>query len=98
MDEAPQQTWLKAIAGDRDIVLQTSDLENQAAAARAGVGLAALPEFLGDGDPHLVRYDSGQAAIRRDIWLVVHRDLSRTPAIRAIMEFLIGCIKVAPGP
>ena len=93
MDEAPQQQWLKAIAGNRTIVLRTSDLENQAAAARASVGLAALPHFLGDRDAGLARYEVGGKRIGRDVWLVVHRDLRRAPAVRAVMEFLAGCMR-----
>lgn len=93
MDEAPQQQWLKAIAGNRAIVLRTSDLENQAAAARASVGVAALPHFLGDRDAGLARYEVGGKQVGRDVWLVVHRDLRRAPAVRAVMEFLGGCMK-----
>jgi DNA-binding transcriptional LysR family regulator len=93
MEDAPQQQWLKTIAGRRDIVLHTSDLENQAAAARAGLGLAALPHFLGDGDARLERYESGKREVGRDVWLVVHRDLRRAPAVRAVMEFLTRCIR-----
>ena len=93
MDEAPQQQWLKAIAGNRAIVLRTSDLENQAAAARASVGLAALPHFLGDRDAGLARYEVGGREVGRDVWLVVHRDLRRAPAVRAVMEFLAGCMR-----
>ncbi len=93
MDDAPQQLWLKAIAGKREIVLRTSDLENQAAAARAGVGLAALPHFLGDGDPLLARHEVNAGEVRRDVWLVVHRDLRKAPAIRAVMEFLAHCLQ-----
>lgn len=93
MEDAPQQQWLKAIAGQRDIVLRTGDLENQVAAARAGLGLAALPHFLGDGDPRLERYESGEKPVSRDVWLLVHRDLRRAPAVRAVMEFLVNCLK-----
>jgi DNA-binding transcriptional LysR family regulator len=93
MEETPQQRWLKTIAGNRDIVLRTSDLENQAAAARAGLGLAALPHFLGEGDPRLERYESGEREVGRDVWLLVHRDLRRAPAVRAVMEFLVSCLK-----
>lgn len=95
MDEAPQQRWLMAIAGDRDVVLRTNDLTNQAAAARGGLGLAVLPHFLGDGDPLLVRCEAPRPPVRRDIWLVVHRDLRRVPAIRAVMEFLAACAAAA---
>ena len=93
MEEAPQQQWLRAIAGNRAIVLRTGDLENQAAAARAGVGLAALPHFLGDGDERLQRHDTGGRQVGRDVWLVVHRDLRQAPAVRAVMEFLAGCMR-----
>jgi DNA-binding transcriptional LysR family regulator len=93
MDEAPQQQWLKAIAGNRAVVLRTSDLENQAAAARAGVGLAALPHFLGDRDDGLASHDVGGKQVGRDVWLVVHRDLRRAPAVRVVMEFLAGCMR-----
>jgi len=93
MEDVPQQQWLKAIAAGRDIVLRTSDLENQAAAARAGVGLAALPHFMGEGDPRLGRYRTDRKPVSRDVWLVVHRDLRHTPAVRAVMEFLARCLR-----
>ena len=69
MDDVPQQIWLKAIAGDNVIVLRTNDLENQAAAARSGMGLAALPHFLGESDPRLQRYEVAGKPVTRDLWL-----------------------------
>lgn len=95
LDDTPQQQWLKAIAGRNEIVLRTNDLENQAAAARAGVGLAALPHYLGDGDPQLKRHEVTQKPVSRDVWLLVHRDLRHAPAVRAVMEFLVACLKAA---
>lgn len=92
MDETPQQQWLKEIAGSRDIVLRTNDLENQAAAARAGLGLAALPRFLGDRDSRLARCDAGRKPAGREVWLVIHRDLRRAPAVRAVASFLEECL------
>lgn len=97
MDDSPQQQWLKAILAGRAIVLLSSDLENQAAAARAGVGLAVLPHFIGDADPRLQRCDVGSEAVGRDVWLVVHRDLRSTPVVRAVMEFLSDCLKELRG-
>lgn len=91
MDDAPQQKWLRTFAAGREIVLRTGDLENQAAAARTGVGLAVLPHFLGDRDSQLRRYNAMSALPDRDIWLLVHRDLRRTPIVRAVMDFLSDC-------
>jgi DNA-binding transcriptional LysR family regulator len=93
MDDAPQQKWLQTIAAGSEIVLRTNDLENQAAAARTGLGLAVLPHFLGEPDPTLDRYDATPAPPSRDVWLVVHRDLRQAPPVRAVMEFLTECIK-----
>lgn len=92
MDDAPQQKWLLAAAAGHEIVLRTNDLENQASAAGAGVGVAVLPHFLGDADPKLMRYAAAPMPVRRDLWLVVHRDLRHAPAIRAVMEFLSQCL------
>jgi DNA-binding transcriptional LysR family regulator len=93
MDDSPQQVWLKEIAAGREIVLYSSDLENQAAAARSGVGLVALPRFVGDADPRLQRYAADSAAVGRDVWLIVHRDLRSAPVVRAVMDFLTDCLK-----
>ncbi|QPF92466.1 LysR family transcriptional regulator [Bradyrhizobium commune] len=92
MDDVPQQRWLRRFAGTREIVLRTNDLENQAAAARTGIGLAALPRFLGEADPRLERHDIGGRPVGREVWLVLHRDLRRTPAVRAVASFIEGCL------
>jgi DNA-binding transcriptional LysR family regulator len=91
--DSPQEVWLGTIVGEREVVLRTNDLETQAAAARSGLGIAALPHYLGDGDPRLQRYVVTQKPVSRDVWLVVHRDLRRVPAVRAVMDFLAGCMR-----
>ncbi len=93
MAESPQEVWLRTIIGEREVVLRTNDLETQVAAARAGLGIAALPHYLGDGDPHLQRHEVAHKPISRDVWLAVHRDLRRVPPVRAVMEFLVSCLK-----
>jgi DNA-binding transcriptional LysR family regulator len=91
LDDVPQQRWLMAIAGSRPIVLKTNDLESQLAAVRAGVGVAALPTYLGDRDSDLRQVDVDRKPVTREVFLLVHRDLRRTPLVRAVMDFLIGC-------
>jgi DNA-binding transcriptional LysR family regulator len=93
MDDAPQQKWLQTVTAGSEIVLRTNDLENQAAAARTGLGVAVLPDFLGEPDPRLERYNITPAPPNRDVWLLVHRDLRQAPLVRAVMEFLVDCIK-----
>ena len=91
--ESPQEVWLRSIVGKREVVLRTNDLETQAQAARSGLGVAALPHYLGDGDPRLRRHMVTGKPVSRDVWLAVHRDLRQVPAVRAVMEFLASCLK-----
>ncbi len=92
LDDVPQQHWLRDVAGARPIVLRTNDLEGQREAARAGVGIAALPRFLGDGDSGLTALASHGKPVVREVWLAVHDDLRRAPAVRAVMGFLADCV------
>jgi DNA-binding transcriptional LysR family regulator len=92
MEGSPQQQWLKTVAGDRPIVFRTNDLESQRAAARAGVGLAALPSFIGDDVDGLRRAEINAKPIMRDVWLVVHSDLRHAPSVRAVMDFLVASL------
>ena len=93
MAESPQEVWLRTIIGEREVVLRTNDLETQVTAACSGLGVAALPHYLGDRDPRLQRYPVSGRSISRDVWLAVHRDLRQVPAVRAVMEFLVSCLK-----
>ena len=93
MATSPQEVWLRGIIGEREVVLRTNDLETQVAAARSGLGVAALPHYLGDSDPGLKRFAVAHKPLSRDVWLAVHRDLRQVPAVRAVMEFLANCLK-----
>lgn len=95
-DDLPQQRWLKAVAGDRPVVLQANDQLSQLAAAKAGIGIAALPAYLGDAEPALTRVAAKPATIGRDIWLIVHRDLQKSKLVRAVMDFLADCMGSLP--
>lgn len=91
MEGSPQQDWLKKQAGIRPVVMISNDLEIQAAAARAGVGIAALPTFMGERDATLKRVQCKGKRLEREIWLAVHPDIRRAPRIQAVMQFLGDC-------
>ncbi len=92
LDHLSQQQWLRVTAGERPIVFEAGDLASQHAAVRSGVGVAALPSFLAAGDTKLVRLAAGTPAPVRELWLVVHADLRRAPAIRAVMDFVAALV------
>lgn len=91
MEQTTQQLWLLEQAGDRPILLRSNDLNIQAMAAKAGIGLAALPYFLGE------QYSLKPAVIagpplEREVWLVTHSDVRHTALIQAVMTFLAQCL------
>ena len=92
LDHLPQQQWLRVVAGERPIVFEAGDLASQHAAVRSGVGVAALPCFLAARDTELVRLAAGTPAPVRELWLIVHADLRRAPAIRAVMDFVAALV------
>lgn len=90
--DMPQQRWLLGIAGDRPVACELNQISEHLIAVRAGVGVAGLPCFLGDREHDLVRIDDDLPSFSRDIWLVVHRDLRKTPAVRAVMDFVVAVV------
>jgi len=91
MEHSRQQVWLREIAAERPVVLRARSLEVQASAARAGIGMALLPNFYGQKDPHLEKAQLECSDLLIDIWLVVHEDLRKEAPIRSLMDFLVSC-------
>jgi DNA-binding transcriptional LysR family regulator len=69
------------------VACELNHISEHLIAVRAGVGVAGLPCFIGDGDHDLVRVGEDVPPFARDIWLVVHRDLRKNAAVRAVMDF-----------
>jgi DNA-binding transcriptional LysR family regulator len=90
--DMPQQRWLLGIAGERPVACELNHISEHLIAVRAGVGVAGLPCFIGDGDRDLIRLGEEVPPFARDIWLLVHRDLRRTPPVRAVMDFVAAVI------
>jgi DNA-binding transcriptional LysR family regulator len=86
--DMPQQRWLLGIAGDRPVACELNHISEHLIAVRAGVGVAGLPCFIGDRDHDLVRIGQDVRPFARDIWLLVHRDLRKNSAVRAVMDFV----------
>ncbi|MGM4964420.1 LysR family transcriptional regulator [Tardiphaga sp. 1201_B9_N1_1] len=95
LDHVPEQEWLRTIADGRRIVFRSNDLTSQLAAARAGIGIAALPRFLVEGDTRVAALPIEGKPPSRDVHLVVHADMQRNPAVRTVMTFIAE--KIASG-
>jgi DNA-binding transcriptional LysR family regulator len=93
LDHLPQQRWLKMLADDRGFALRSNDLTNLLTAARAGLGLAVLPCIMTHNQPELVRVPTQLPPLTRELWLLFHRDVGRSPAVRAVIDQITEIMK-----
>jgi DNA-binding transcriptional LysR family regulator len=84
--ELPSARWLRTRLKQAQIVFRTNTLMGMLAAARAGLGLAALPCLLGDAAGDLRRVLPPQGELATDLWLLVHRDLRHVARVRAFLD------------
>ena len=80
--------WLAGLAPAAAVVLRCNSWLSQLAAAKAGLGLAALPCFLGDAEPALVRVLPPEPGIASELWLLTHPELRRSARVRAFTDSL----------
>ena len=88
MRDSPQSRHLQILKEGRPVRFLANTAEMQLSAARAGAGVAILPDFLAEADTGLVVISADIAPLKRDIWLVVHTDVRTAPAVRAVVDAL----------
>jgi DNA-binding transcriptional LysR family regulator len=79
--------WMRSELPESEITLRTDSLLGLRQAAQAGLGLAALPCYLGDSSPGLVCVHRPIPAMQTALWILTHKDLSRSARIRAFTDF-----------
>jgi DNA-binding transcriptional LysR family regulator len=88
-DSLPVSTreTLLALTG-REAIYRLNTVLGLSHAVAAGMGIGALPCFIGDADPALVRLvEPEEDAAREGIWLLTHADLRASARIRAFLDF-----------
>lgn len=80
--------WLQQFFPGRRFAFRGSQ-PAQAAAARAGFGVALLPRYLATGDPRLAEVACDKPLLQREIWLLVRPELKRVGRVRAVADYLI---------
>ncbi len=73
--------------------LQVGDVLAQQAAARAGLGMAILPCWLADRDPHLKRVPPAAVLQTRPGWVLTHPDLRTTERVRTTVRFIVDALQ-----
>jgi DNA-binding transcriptional LysR family regulator len=82
--------WMRKRLPHAEVVLEADSLVSMARAAAAGIGLAALPCYLGDSMPQLRRASVGVVPQEAPshLWVLSHRDLRDTARVRAFTEYV----------
>lgn len=82
----PEMRWLSQLRPEPQRVLQVSNVTTLIEACEAGLGLALLPWMIGDTSG-LCRLSS-RPEVRRELWLLGHRDAARIKRFRAVGDWL----------
>jgi DNA-binding transcriptional LysR family regulator len=83
------KAWLQSVAPEARVAARCNSMTALRSAAKSGVGLAALPMTVGDGDPDLVRVLGPIPGLTTNFYLLMHSDMKSTPRVRALFDFLI---------
>ncbi len=79
-------TWLRTHLPALRPVLRADSFVALRDAARAGLGVALLPCYLGDSAPDLMRASTPIKGITTDLWMLTHEDLRHTARVKAVMD------------
>lgn len=86
--ESPQQRALETYAGERPYAFRSSDVMVQFSLAKAGGGIAMLPDFLKPEEHGLLCTVQDGEPLKREVWLVVHNDLKNSGPVRAVVDHI----------
>lgn len=92
LDHVLQQQWLRRLEPDLRLAFRSNELTTLHEAAATGMGLAVLPRFLGDPDERLAMVATPSPPPSRELWLLVHPDLRRSPRIRAVLDHIVDIV------
>ena len=81
--------WLREVAPEARIVVTSGSVLGMVHAAKAGVGLAALPTALGDAEADLVRLFGPVPELTRTWRILTTRQLRRTRRVASFFEFMV---------
>ena len=85
--------WLAKSIPEERIVTRCNSLLAALGAARAGIGCAVLPTFLGDKAFALTRLQPPIAELATPLWLLTHREIRHLPRVRAVLDHLAGAVR-----
>ncbi|WP_440995008.1 LysR family transcriptional regulator [Arhodomonas sp. SL1] len=76
------------ISSELNFIFQSTSIRAQQQAAREGLGLSILPNYMAKDDPRLVRV-LPEVEFVRHYWISTNRDLHRFEAVSLVWDFII---------
>lgn len=92
----PDIAWLRESFPNARPVLASNNRNVQARLCGQGIGIAVLPQVVGDQAPGLRRLRLPSQPPSRDIWMGYHRDLRRLQRLRAFIAAVTDHLATAP--
>jgi DNA-binding transcriptional LysR family regulator len=89
----PVARWMKTVAPHACVAARCTSTPALVLAVKSGAGMSALPIIAVEHEPELVRLFDSIPELRLPFYLIIHRDLRRTPRVRAFCDFVTSEIK-----
>jgi DNA-binding transcriptional LysR family regulator len=80
--------WKKKAQGEQQLVFSSTNPIAVQNTTAEGMGLTALPCYLGDADKRLVRVGDLLEFRTMELWILTHPDLRHTARVKALIAFL----------
>jgi len=89
LSDHPAVRWIKSVAPNAHVAARANSLAALLPSVRSGAGIALMPVIVGENESDLVRVLDLGPEMGTPFYLLTHRDLRRTPRIRAFFDFII---------
>lgn len=89
LSDHPSVGWIKSVAPNAHVAARANSLAALLPSVRSGAGIALMPVIVGENERDLVRVLDLGPEMATPFYLLTHRDLRRTPRIRAFFDFII---------
>ncbi len=93
--EVQEMQWLKQVAPSASYRFRSSSASTLLRACQAGLGIGLLPCFAAEA-AGLCRLSEG-VELRRELWLLRHRDATRVPRFRAVADWMADLAEAQSG-
>jgi DNA-binding transcriptional LysR family regulator len=91
--EHPGARWLRRVAPQARIAARCTSTSALVLAVKSGAGLSPLPVIAAENEPDVVCLFNSIPELRLPFYLLIHRDMQRTPRVRAFCDFVASEMK-----